>query len=112
MRPGRERPGKFGVLERRGSPRLALVGFNEAGARTPRKAGRGEFDREVPRRKDVRRRASMRPGRERPGKRPDRESACPGKPGVRSFNEAGARTPRKAGRRASGCPLEIDLLLQ
>ena len=62
MRPGRERPGK---RRRRGRPDAIPAGFNEAGARTPRKA-EGVRLRELASAAGAG--ASMRPGRERPGK--------------------------------------------
>src|SRR5580658_9216211 len=69
--------------------RMHLRCFNEAGARTPRM----DEEDQVTRITDFR--ASMRPGRERPG--------WPGGCGgqwylLRGFNEAGARTPRMAPR--------------
>ena len=90
MRPGRERPGKFGedlglvdpevlgasMRPGRETPRKeelawirltagSMLGFNEAGARTPRKA----LERIQSGGKVAPGTASMRPGRERPGKR-------------------------------------------
>ena len=60
MRPGRARPGMTGW---RFEIRRGRLGFNEAGARTPRnvrEAGKPRIGREQ---------ASMRPGRARPGMR-------------------------------------------
>ena len=88
MRPGRERPGKEPQATRRPSTaRIGRRGFNEAGARTPRKAGPS---------------AAQTAALEQlcfneAGARTPRKAAatdCPS-PSMGRFNEAGARTPRK-----------------
>ena len=108
MRPGQLRPGNVTIWPSR-SP--AVVGFNEAGAASPRKRTRpaswptpvwwgfNEAGAASPRKPSMwitftpcPRAASMRPGQLRPGNL----SVSVWSPAIRrSFNEAGAASPRK-----------------
>ena len=91
MRAGRARPGD---RDCRGANLSGHPGFNEAGARAPRRS-RGQT-----RRPGIGRSASMRPGRARPG---DPMRWCMSRKRSAGFNEAGARAPRRFLLRSHSC---------